>query len=130
MRSVMDGIRQLQATPEEELMTVAKELGAPYELVLETRSLGRLPVVNFSAGGLATPADAAMMMQLGCDGNFVGSGIFKSKDPAKRAKAIVEATTHYNDPDVLAKISRGLGEPMKGLEIASIPEAEILQTRG
>ena len=130
MRAVMDGIRHLQTTPEEELMTVAKELGAPYELVVETRSLGRLPVVNFSAGGLATPADAAMMMQLGCDGNFVGSGIFKSNDPAKRAKAIVEATTHYNDPDVIARVSEGIGEAMRGLDIRKLPEGELLQTRG
>src|SRR5438105_14751787 len=130
MRSVMDGIRVLQATPEEELMTAAKELGAPYELVLETRSLGRLPVVNFSAGGLATPADAAMMMQLGCDGNFVGSGIFRAKDPARVAKAIVEATTHYNDPDVVARVSEGIGEAMRGLDIRKLPEGELLQTRG
>jgi pyridoxal 5'-phosphate synthase pdxS subunit len=130
MRAVMDGIRQLQAAPEEELMTMAKELGAPYDLVVETRSLGRLPVVNFSAGGLATPADAALMMQLGCDGNFVGSGIFKSNDPAKRAKAIVEATTHYNDPDVIARVSEGIGEPMRGLDIKKLPEGELLQTRG
>jgi len=98
--------------------------------VLETRALGRLPVVNFSAGGLATPADAALMMQLGCDGNFVGSGIFKSKDPAKRAKAIVEATTHYNDPNVIARVSEGIGEPMRGLDIRKLPEGELLQTRG
>src|SRR5579883_3083866 len=128
--NVVEAIRHLQATPEEELMTVAKELGAPYELVVETRALGKLPVVNFSAGGLATPADAALMMQLGCDGNFVGSGIFKSDNPAKRAKAIVEATTHFNDPDVIARVSEGIGEPMKGLDIRSMPEAELLQTRG
>jgi pyridoxal 5'-phosphate synthase pdxS subunit len=130
MRAVMDGIRILQATPEEELMTAAKELGAPYELVVEVRTLGRLPVVNFSAGGIATPADAALMMQLGCDGNFVGSGIFKSDDPAKRAKAIVEATTHYKDPDVIARVSEGIGEAMKGLDVRKLPEAELLQTRG
>jgi pyridoxal 5'-phosphate synthase pdxS subunit len=130
MRAVMDGIRILQATPEEELMTAAKELGAPYELVLEVRTLGRLPVVNFSAGGIATPADAALMMQLGCDGNFVGSGIFKSKDPARRAKAIVEATTHYKDADVVARVSEGIGDPMKGLDIRKLPEGELLQTRG
>jgi pyridoxal 5'-phosphate synthase pdxS subunit len=130
MRAVTDGIRMLQAAPEEELMTIAKELGAPYELVLETRSLGRLPVVNFSAGGLATPADAALMMQLGCDGNFVGSGIFKSDNPAKRAKAIVEATTHYKDADVIARVSEGIGEAMKGLDVRKLPEAELLQTRG
>ncbi|HLW48058.1 MAG TPA: pyridoxal 5'-phosphate synthase lyase subunit PdxS [bacterium] len=130
MRAVMDGIRILQATPEEELMTAAKELGAPYELVVEVRTLGRLPVVNFSAGGIATPADAALMMQLGCDGNFVGSGIFKSDDPAKRAKAIVEATTHFKDPDVVARVSEGIGEPMKGLDVRKLPEGELLQTRG
>jgi pyridoxal 5'-phosphate synthase pdxS subunit len=130
MRAVMDGIRILQATPEEELMTAAKELGAPYELVLEVRTLGRLPVVNFSAGGIATPADAALMMQLGCDGNFVGSGIFKSDDPAKRAKAIVEATTHFKDADVIARVSEGIGEAMKGLDVRKLPEAELLQTRG
>jgi pyridoxal 5'-phosphate synthase pdxS subunit len=130
MRAVMDGIRILQATPEEELMTAAKDLGAPYELVVEVRTIGRLPVVNFSAGGIATPADAALMMQLGCDGNFVGSGIFKSDDPAKRAKAIVEATTHYKDADVIARVSEGIGEAMKGLDIRKLPEAELLQTRG
>jgi pyridoxal 5'-phosphate synthase pdxS subunit len=130
MRAVMDGIRILQATPEEELMTAAKELAAPYELVVEVRTLGRLPVVNFSAGGLATPADAALMMQLGCDGNFVGSGIFKSDDPARRAKAIVEATTHYKDPDVIARVSEGIGEAMKGLDVRKLPEGELLQTRG
>ncbi|HET7265165.1 MAG TPA: pyridoxal 5'-phosphate synthase lyase subunit PdxS [bacterium] len=130
MRAVTDGIRMLQAAPEEELMTIAKELGAPYELVLETRSLGRLPVVNFSAGGIATPADAALMMQLGCDGNFVGSGIFKSDNPAKRAKAIVEATTHFKDADVIARVSEGIGEAMKGLDVRKLPEAELLQTRG
>ncbi len=130
MRAVMDGIRTLQSMPEEELMTAAKDLGAPYELVVEVRTLGRLPVVNFSAGGIATPADAALMMQLGCDGNFVGSGIFKSDDPAKRAKAIVEATTHYKDPDVIARVSEGIGEAMKGLDIRKLPEGELLQTRG
>lgn len=130
VRAVMDGIRRLQVTPEEELMTVAKELGAPYDLVLETRSLGRLPVVNFAAGGIATPADAALMMQLGCDGVFVGSGIFKSKDPAKRARAIVEATTHYSDPDVIARVSEGIGEPMRGLDVRKLPESELMQVRG
>jgi pyridoxal 5'-phosphate synthase pdxS subunit len=130
MRAVMDGIRTLQALPEEELMTAAKEYGAPYELVLETRRLGRLPVVNFAAGGVATPADAALMMQLGADGVFVGSGIFKSEDPAARARAIVEAVAHYNDPAVLARVSEGLGEPMRGLDIARLPQAELLQTRG
>jgi pyridoxal 5'-phosphate synthase pdxS subunit len=111
-------------------MHVAKELGAPYELLKETAELGRMPVVNFAAGGIATPADAALMMQLGVDGVFVGSGIFKSGDPAQRAKAIVEATTHYNDPDIIAKVSRGLGEPMSGLAAKSIPEKELLAVRG
>ncbi len=130
MRAIMDQIRQLQALPEEELMTVAKELGAPYELVVESRKLGRLPVVNFAAGGLATPADAALMMQLGCDGVFVGSGIFKSQDPARRARAIVDAVAHYTEPDVLARVSEGLGEPMRGLDVRKLPEKELLQTRG
>ena len=106
----MEEIRRVQNAPQEELMTLAKELGAPYELVLEVKRLGRLPVVNFAAGGIATPADAALMMQLGCDGIFVGSGIFKSDNPAARARAIVEATTHFNDPGLLAKVSRGIGE--------------------
>ncbi len=130
MRAIMDQIRQLPALPEEELMTVAKDLGAPYELVLETRKLGRLPVVNFAAGGLATPADAALMMQLGCDGVFVGSGIFKSQDPARRARAIVDAVAHYDDSEVLARVSEGLGEPMRGLDVRKLPEKELLQTRG
>jgi len=130
MRAVMDGIRTLQALPEEELMTAAKEYGAPYELVLETRRLGRLPVVNFAAGGVATPADAALMMQLGADGVFVGSGIFKSEDPAVRARAIVDAVTHYKDPSVLARVSEGLGEPMRGLDVSKLPRTELLQTRG
>jgi pyridoxal 5'-phosphate synthase pdxS subunit len=129
-RSVMGGIRHLQHVAREELMAAAKEMGAPYELVLETAELGRLPVVNFAAGGIATPADAALMMQLGMDGVFVGSGIFKSSDPARRGKAIVEAVTHYNEPSILAEISKGLGEAMPGLEIASIPEAELLAQRG
>lgn len=111
-------------------MRVAKELGAPYELLKETAELGRLPVVNFAAGGIATPADAALMMQLGVDGVFVGSGIFKSGDPAKRAKAIVEATTHYKDADIIAKVSRGLGEPMSGIAVRAIPEKEQLAVRG
>src|SRR2546430_16695270 len=130
MRKATSQIRALTVLGEEELGRAAKDLGAPLELVRDVAATGKLPVVNFSAGGLSTPADAALMMQLGCDGNFVGSGIYKSEDPASRARAIAEATTHYNDPDVLAKISRGLGEPMKGLEISAIPEAEILQTRG
>jgi len=129
-RAVLGEIRRLQNMPEEELMAYAKEIGAPYELVLETRSLGRLPVVNFAAGGIATPADAALMMQLGMDGVFVGSGIFKSGNPAKRAAAIVKAVTHYKDPYVLAEVSRNLGEPMVGRQISSIPEAELIAGRG
>jgi pyridoxal 5'-phosphate synthase pdxS subunit len=129
-RSVLGEIRRLQNMPEEELMSYAKEIGAPYELVLETRALGNLPVVNFAAGGLATPADAAMMMQLGVDGVFVGSGIFKSGDPATRAAAIVKAVTHYDDPYILAEVSRNLGDPMVGRQISSIPEAELIADRG
>jgi pyridoxal 5'-phosphate synthase pdxS subunit len=129
-RSVMGEIRRLQHMAPEELMAAAKEMGAPYELVVETAKLGRLPVVNFAAGGVATPADAALMMQLGVDGVFVGSGIFKAADPPPRAKAIVEAVTHYNDPGILAEISKGLGEAMPGLEISAIPEAELLAQRG
>jgi pyridoxal 5'-phosphate synthase pdxS subunit len=129
-RAVLGDIRRLQAMPDEELMTFAKELGAPYELVKETKELGRLPVVNFAAGGVATPADAAMMMQLGVDGVFVGSGIFKSGNPAKRAKAIVEAVTHYNNPQILAEISKNLGEPMVGINVSSLAEGELLAERG
>ena len=129
-RSVLGEIRRLQNMPEEELMGYAKDIGAPYELVLETRALGRLPVVNFAAGGLATPADAAMMMQLGVDGVFVGSGIFKSGDPAKRAEAIVKAVTHYDDPYILAEVSRNLGDPMVGRQVSAIPEAELIADRG
>jgi pyridoxal 5'-phosphate synthase pdxS subunit len=129
-RSVLGEIRRLQSLPDEEVMAFAKELGAPYELVVETRSLGRLPVVNFAAGGIATPADAALMMQLGVDGVFVGSGIFKSGDPAKRAAAIVKATTHYQDAQILAEVSRNLGEPMVGRQIATIPEGELIAGRG
>ncbi|MHB8806031.1 MAG: pyridoxal 5'-phosphate synthase lyase subunit PdxS [Anaerolineaceae bacterium] len=129
-RRVLGEIRKLQNLPEEEVMAFAKELGAPYELMLETRKLGRLPVVNFAAGGIATPADAALMMQLGVDGVFVGSGIFKSGDPAKRAAAIVKATTHYNDPKILAEISRNLGEPMVGRQVSSIPQEELIADRG
>jgi pyridoxal 5'-phosphate synthase pdxS subunit len=129
-RSVLGEIRRLQNMPEEEVMAFAKEIGAPYELVLETRKLGHLPVVNFAAGGIATPADAALMMQLGVDGVFVGSGIFKSGDPARRAAAIVKATTHYNDPKILAEVSRNLGEPMVGRQISSIPEADLIAGRG
>jgi len=129
-RTVLGEIRRLQNMAPEELMAAAKEMGAPYNLVVETAKLGRLPVVNFAAGGIATPADAALMMQLGVDGVFVGSGIFKSSDPARRAEAIVRATTHYQDPAIIAEVSRGLGEAMPGLEIAAIPEAERLAERG
>lgn len=129
-RSVLGEIRKLQNLPDEELMAFAKEIGAPFELVVETRKLGRMPVVNFAAGGIATPADAALMMQLGVDGVFVGSGIFKSGDPKKRATAIVKATTHYNDPKILAEVSRNLGEAMVGRQISSIPEMEKIATRG
>jgi pyridoxal 5'-phosphate synthase pdxS subunit len=129
-RAVLGEIRRLQTMVDEELMAYAKEIGAPYELVVETKQLGRLPVVNFAAGGLATPADAALMMQLGVDGVFVGSGIFKSGDPARRAKAIVEATTHYRDAGIIAEVSKNLGEPMVGRQISSIPEAELIAGRG
>jgi len=129
-RTVLGDIRRLQNMPEEELMTFAKEIGAPYELVKETRELGRLPVVNFAAGGIATPADAALMMQLGVDGVFVGSGIFKSGDPALRAKAIVEATTHYRNPEILARVSENLGQPMVGIGIHTLAEDQQLATRG
>jgi len=130
MRAVLGEVRRLQFLPAEELMTAAKELGAPYDLVCEVARTGRLPVVNFAAGGVATPADAALMMQLGADGVFVGSGIFKSADPAARAEAIVAATTHYNDPQILAEVSRNLGEAMPGLEISSIPAEARMQERG
>ncbi|MEA4811587.1 MAG: pyridoxal 5'-phosphate synthase lyase subunit PdxS [Anaerolineaceae bacterium] len=129
-RQLFADIRVLQSLPEEEVMTFAKNIGAPYELCLETRKIGKLPVVNFAAGGIATPADAALMMQLGVDGVFVGSGIFKSGDPAKRAAAIVKATTHYNEPKLLAEISRNLGEPMVGRTVTSIPDADKIAGRG
>jgi pyridoxal 5'-phosphate synthase pdxS subunit len=129
-RAVLGEIRKLQNTPDEELMTYSKQIGAPFELVRETKELGRLPVVNFAAGGLATPADAALMMQLGVDGVFVGSGIFKSGDPARRAKAIVEATTHFDNPEILAEVSKGLGEPMVGIGVSDLPQAERLAVRG
>ncbi len=129
-RTVLGDIRRLQYMPDEELMTYAKNIGAPYELIKETKELGRLPVVNFAAGGIATPADAALMMQIGVDGVFVGSGIFKSGDPALRAKAIVEATTHFKNPDILAKVSENLGEPMVGINVSSLSEDEQLATRG
>ncbi|NJN44101.1 MAG: pyridoxal 5'-phosphate synthase lyase subunit PdxS [Anaerolineae bacterium] len=129
-RSVLGDIRRLQNMPDEELMAFAKNLGAPYELIVETKRLGRLPVVNFAAGGLATPADAALMMQIGVDGVFVGSGIFKSGDPARRAAAIVKSVTHYNNPEILAEVSCNLGEPMVGRQITSIPEPELIAQRG
>jgi len=130
MRLMNEQIREVIAAPEEELMTMAKDLGTPYQMLLAIREYGRLPVVNFAAGGIATPADAAMMMQLGCDGIFVGSGVFKSDDPAKRARAIVEATTHFEDAAKIASVSAGLGEAMSGIAIEEIPEHEMMQTRG
>ncbi|MBM7868433.1 pyridoxal 5'-phosphate synthase lyase subunit PdxS [Heliobacterium gestii] len=129
-RQVMSEIRKLSTLPKEERMSFAKEIGAPYELVCLVAEEGRLPVVNFAAGGIATPADAALMMQLGVDGVFVGSGIFKSGDPVRRAKAIVAATTHYNDPKVIAEVSKDLGEPMVGIEIPTIPAEQRMQERG
>jgi len=129
-RSVLGEIRRLTSMAQEEMMAYAKEIGAPYDLVAETARLGRLPVVNFAAGGVATPADAALMMQLGVDGVFVGSGIFKSGDPARRANAIVQAVTHYNNPQILAEVSRGLGEAMVGINTSHLPEGERLATRG
>lgn len=129
-RTVMGQIRHLSNLPEEEVMAFAKNISAPYELVLETQKLGRMPVVNFAAGGVATPADAALMMQLGVDGVFVGSGIFKSGDPAKRAAAIVKAVTHYKDAKILAEVSRDLGEPMVGRQVTNIPENELIAGRG
>ena len=130
MRAVMDGIRQLVNTPQEELMAQAKEMGAPFELVTEIHKTGKLSVVNFAAGGVATPADAALMMQLGADGVFVGSGIFKSTNPTARAQAIVKATTHYKDPGIIAEVSKNLGEAMPGLDIKQIPTEELLASRG
>jgi pyridoxal 5'-phosphate synthase pdxS subunit len=129
MRLMNEQIREVLAAPEEELMVIAKEMGAPYNILRLIRETGRLPVVNFAAGGIATPADAAMMMQLGCDGIFVGSGVFKSGDPEKRARAIVQATTHFNDPKVLAEVSEGLGEAMVGITIEEIPPHEMMQVR-
>jgi pyridoxal 5'-phosphate synthase pdxS subunit len=129
-RAVMGAIRQLETMADEELMAFAKEIGAPYELVKETKALGRMPVVNFAAGGVATPADAALMMQLGVDGVFVGSGIFKSGDPARRAAAIVKAVTHYQDASILAEVSKDLGEPMVGRNVSQMPEAEKIAGRG
>lgn len=130
MRAVQDGIRRVQALPEEELVAEAKVLGASLELVMEVHKTGKLPVVNFAAGGVATPADAALMMQLGAEGVFVGSGIFKSSDPAARAQAIVKATTHYQDPAIVAEVSKGLGTAMPGLDIKAIPQQELLSPRG
>ncbi|MDD5038750.1 MAG: pyridoxal 5'-phosphate synthase lyase subunit PdxS [Dehalococcoidales bacterium] len=130
MRAVMDGIRKLINTPQEELMALAKEMGAPFELVAEVHKAGKLPVVNFAAGGVATPADAALMMQLGADGIFVGSGIFKSSNPEVRARAIVEATTHYQNAEIIAAVSKDLGEAMPGLDIKQIPPKDLLASRG
>ncbi|GAB4194891.1 MAG: pyridoxal 5'-phosphate synthase lyase subunit PdxS [Roseiflexaceae bacterium] len=129
-RAVYGEIRRLQSMGEDELFTYAKNIQAPYELVRQVAEAGRLPVVNFAAGGIATPADAALMMQLGVDGVFVGSGIFKSGDPVKRARAIVEATTHYNEPEIIAEVSKGLGEPMVGIEISKIPTDQLMAGRG
>jgi len=130
MRAVTGGIRKLVDTPEDELMAIAKEIGAPFELVMEVHKTGKLPVVNFAAGGVATPADAALMMQLGADGVFVGSGIFKSSDPEVRAKAIVKAATHFQDPKIIAEVSKNLGEAMPGLDMKQIPTEELLAPRG
>ncbi|AFQ42118.1 MULTISPECIES: pyridoxal 5'-phosphate synthase lyase subunit PdxS [Desulfosporosinus] len=130
MRTVMSEIRALTLTPKEELMSAAKNMGAPYDLVLYVAEHGKLPVVNFAAGGIATPADAALMMHLGVDGIFVGSGIFKSGDPKARAKAIVMATTHYKDAKLLAEISKDLGQPMSGIEISTLTESQRMQERG
>ncbi len=130
MRAVQDGIRRLQSLPKEELVAEAKALGAPLELVMEVHKTGKLPVVNFAAGGIATPADATLMMQLGAEGVFVGSGIFKSSNPVARAQAIVKATTHYQDPSIIAEVSKGLGAAMPGLDIKAIPSQELLSPRG
>ena len=130
MRAVMDAVRRLRSIDTTELMTEAKNFGAPYELVVEVADTGRLPVVNFAAGGIATPADAALMMQLGADGVFVGSGIFKSADPEKMARAIVEATTHYQDPALVARVSKGIGMPMRGLEVTGMADGQRLASRG
>ncbi len=130
MRTVMDEIRKIQGMGEEELMAEAKDLGAPFDLVLEIHKTGHLPVVNFAAGGVATPADAALMMQLGADGVFVGSGIFKANNPEAMAKATVQAVTHYNDANIIAEVSKGLGEAMHGLDVRSMPKEELLATRG
>ncbi len=130
IRAVMDAVRRLRSIDKTELMAEAKNLGAPYELVVEVADTGRLPVVNFAAGGIATPADASLMMQLGADGIFVGSGIFKSADPEKMARAIVEATTHCQDPALVARVSKGIGMPMRGLEVTGMADGQRLATRG
>ena len=130
MRAVMDGIRKLEGMPDDELMAEAKDIGAPFEIVQEVHRTGKLPVVNFAAGGVATPADAALMMQLGADGVFVGSGVFKSSNPGAMAKALVRATTHYKDAQIVAEVSKGLGDAMPGLEMKAIPEEELLAPRG
>jgi pyridoxal 5'-phosphate synthase pdxS subunit len=130
VRAINGQLAKLHGMRDDELLSASKDLGAPFELVRQVAQTGKLPVVNFAAGGLASPADAALMMQLGVDGNFVGSGIFKAEDPAPRARAIVEATTYFNDPDMLAKVSRGLGEPMRGIDIGELGEEGLLQTRG
>lgn len=130
MRAVQDGIRRVVSAPAESLMAIAKELGAPFELLVELHKTGKLPVVNFAAGGIATPADAALMMQLGAEGVFVGSGIFKSSDPARRAHAIVKATTHYQDPVIVAEVSESLGDAMPGIEIGQIAPDKLLAKRG
>ena len=129
-RSVYTEIRRLKGMGEDELFTYAKSIQAPYDLVRQVAETGRMPVVNFAAGGIATPADAALMMQLGVDGVFVGSGIFKSGDPAKRARAIVEATTHYNEPEIIAEVSKGLGEAMVGISVSSLPQDKLMAGRG
>lgn len=130
MRTISAEMKRLTTLSKEQLMAEVKKIQAPYDLIMYVAEHGKLPVVNFAAGGIATPADAALMMQLGCDGVFVGSGIFKSEDPAKRAKAIVEATTHFNDPKLIAEVSKDLGEPMYGLDINELPEEQILSNRG
>ena len=130
IRSVTDHIRKVQNMPDDELPAEAKNLGASLDLVIEVKRLGRLPVVNFAAGGIATPADAALMMWLGCDGVFVGSGIFKSEDPTRRAKAVVQAVTHYQDWDVVAEVSKGLGTPMPGIDVRMLKPEELLAVRG
>jgi len=130
MRTIRDEIKKVASLPKEELMAIAKEMGAPYELILNVHESGKLPVVNFSAGGISTPADASLIMQLGADGVFVGSGIFKSENPMKMAKAIVEATTHFKNPEILAKVSRGLGSAMYGMELSKIPKEDLMSVRG